>query len=750
MIRKAIYGVGILLLFAPTLQAQDIKLRGLVSDRQTGRALEMANITLKMVEGDEVRGTTTDGNGLYEFSRLQPGDYIFMVRYVGYQTYSDTLSLERNEQNIVKHVRLLRSNERLREVTVSDISEDVEPGKLTISREDLRLAPTPAGSADLASYLQTQPGVVATGDRGGQLFIRGGTPSQNLILMDGMMIFQPFHIVGFFSVFPEDVISKVDLYAGGFGAEYSSRISSVIDVRLKNGNLYERNWSASVSPFISDLFIESPLKKGKSSLMVSLRGSLIEESSQYYLEEQQPLRFNSQLIKYSNIGGEGFNCSALFMRTYDRGKLDFEQGESFRWKNFVTGGRCAGTSRESSVTFTDIHLSLSSFSNEVGGTNSPLRSSGVFKSHLDVNLTQYIREDWRLDYGFFADYRKVDHDISELFLSVQKGGETFLSSGLFATLDIPLGNHFTVDPGASFTTYLGRFKTSLEPRLQFSWQPRGRADEEVHAAFGIYRQPLVGVTDYRDAGTAFTALMPMPAPDRRMEARHALLGWRQPVGRFLDFSVEGYYKLMRDIPVSVWSTVAQFTTDLAYADGSVYGVDVRLNFDSRNIYLGIGYGYSLTEYETAQEHFGTWFGEPVQRYHPSHDRRHQLNAQAGLEVGNFTANISWMYGSGLPFTRPMGFDSFFRFEDRPPDVRKEYGQPRVLLEKPYEGRFPDFHSLDISLEQAFELSAVRVRVQGGAVNAYDWQNLFYYDVFTQRRIDQLPLVPYLSLKMESL
>lgn len=747
---KPILWILYLLFFAyiPAIQAQDIVLRGVISDRQTGQPLEMANIILQEVSGNELKGTTTDGNGLYEFSELNSGDYIFLVRYVGYKTYSDTLSLGQNEQNVVKHVRLIRSNEQLGEVTVSDRSEDVEPGKISIRGEDLRLAPTPAGSADLASYLQTQPGVVAAGDRGGQLFIRGGTPAENLILMDGQLIYQPFHIAGFFSVFPEDVISKVDLYAGGFGARYSSRTSSVMDVSLKNGNLYERSWSASVSPFISDLFFESPLKEGKSSVMVSLRGSLIEESSQLYLEEQQPLRFNSQLVKYSNVGGEGFNCSALFMRTYDRGKLDFEGGNTFKWKNVVSGGRCAGVSPESSVSYMDVHLGVSFFSNEVTGVNSPGRSSSVYKSHIDLNLTQYIGA-WKLEYGFSTDFRNVNHDISELFLSAQDGEETFLSSGIYASLNIPLGEAISLDPGVSYTTYLSRYKGSMEPRLQISWQPRGIADEELHAAFGIYRQPLAGITDYRDAGTAFTAWMPVPDPDRRMEARHALLGWRQPVARFLDFSVEGYYKQIRDTPVAVWSTVAQFTTDLAYADGTVCGADVRLDFDLRKLYLGVGYGYSLTEYTTAQEHFGTWFGEPVQQYHPPHDRRHQLNIRAGMEVGNFTANISWMYGAGLPFTRPMGFDSFFRFEERPPDIKSDYGAPRVLVEKPYRGRLPDFQRLDVSLEQAFDWSEVRIRVQAGAVNAYDRQNLFYYDVFTQRRIDQLPLVPYLSLKMGS-
>lgn len=752
MAAKSIFWGCILFLglLAPAVQAQDIVLRGVVSDQETGRPLEVANVILQTLASDEARGTITDSNGLYQFNRVEEGEYVFMVRYVGYKTYTDTLMLEGTRQNIVKRVILERSEETMEEVTVSgDREEDLAPGQIQIRGENFGRAPTPAGSADLATYLQMQPGVVATGDRGGQLFVRGGTPSENLVLMDGTMIFQPFHIVGFFSVFPEDVISTVDFYAGGFGPRYSSRTSSVMDVRLKNGNLYNRSWSASVSPFVSDLFFESPLSEGKSSVLVSLRGSLIEESSKRYLEEEQPLRFNSQLVKYSSINGEGMSCSALFMRTYDRGRLDFDEGDFFKWSNIVTGGRCAGVSEETGVAFMDVNFGLSYFTNEAGGVDSPGRFSDIFKSNLDVNLAQYLG-DFRLDYGFFTNFNTVTYEISDKFVSIRNGKESFLSTGGYVTLNIPLGRTFSLNPGVSYTSYLRKFDSSLEPRISMSWQPRGKVDEEIHAAAGIYRQPLVGLTDYRDAGSAFTAWLPLRDPNRKMEARHVLLGWRQPLGRFFNFSVEGYYKEIRDTPVSIWSTIAQFTTDLAYADGNVQGVDVRLDFNHRNFYGGLGYGYSLTEYETAQDHFGTWFGEPIQRYNPPHDRRHQLNAQAGLEFGNFTANVSWMYGSGLPYTRPMGFDSYFGFEERPPDVTGGYGTPRILLDKPFQGKLPDFHRLDVSVEQAFELPFVHLKVQAGGINTYNWDNLFYYDVFNQQGIYQLPLMPYVSLKMESI
>lgn len=216
------------------IKAQGSLIRGIVTDYQTGKVLDMANITLQPMSGKGIIGTTTDGNGLYQFNDVDTGEYVFVVRYVGYEMHIDTLTIGLRARNISNHVQLRHSREELEEINVQgEVAEDMNPGQISISPETFGRAPTPGGSADLASYIQTQPGVVAVGDRGGQLFVRGGTPSENMTLMDGLLIYQPFHIIGFFSVFPEDIVSNVDFYAGGFGPRYSGRTSSVMDVRLK-------------------------------------------------------------------------------------------------------------------------------------------------------------------------------------------------------------------------------------------------------------------------------------------------------------------------------------------------------------------------------------------------------------------------------------------------------------------------------------------------------------------------------------
>ncbi len=118
-----------------------------------------------------------------------------------------------------------------------------------------------------------------------------------------------------------------------------------------------------------------------------------------------------------------------------------------------------------------------------------------------------------------------------------------------------------------------------------------------------------------------------------------------------------------------------------------------------------------------------------------------------VDISEFTLGVRWQFGSGFPYTQPLGFDDLLDFRERLPDVNSDRGTRRVILDKPYGGRLPAVHRLDLSVKRAFELSdAINLNLQLGAINTYDQSNIFYYDVFTHRRIDQLPLLPYLTIE----
>lgn len=727
--------------------AQQAIVQGIITDNSNGLPLEGANVVLEDTDREVRRGMAADRNGFYQITGLDPGRYSMRISYIGFVAYVDTFTVRSDERRTIS-ISMKPDDELLDEVVVAPTgtgAAQLQAGRQRISVSDLRRIPTPAPGGDLASYLQAMPGVVSAGDRGGQLYIRGGTPAENMVLVDGTMIFRPFHIVGFFSVFPADLVTDVDVYAGGFGARHNGRISSLIDVRMRDGDRYQAKGSAAVSPFVGEVVVESPISRGETSMIASFRRSLIEETSPLYPDMQQPVRFESQYLKLTHFGVDDTRCSGMILRTYDRGQLDAEEGDMFRWNNLVVGGRCILLPVRSSMVF-DMNAGISHVSNSVGISSNPDRQAKVTRFNLDTNLIRYFG-DLRMEYGLYVRIKSYDYFMREQFHAPRAGNRHILSPGTYMEVSIPLVDRLHIRPGASLTFYREAYRPSFQPRMQLAWQPFGRDEEELNASIGYYRQVLSGVTDTRDVGSAFTAWMSSPVGEDQMESLHAVMGWRQSLAPGFHMSMEGYHKWNRNIPVTVWSTIASFSTDLSLAKGTVYGADLRLELNRGAVYAFLGYGFSVTEYEAAQDHFSIWFGEPVQRYYPAHDRRHQVNAQFSIDLGAYTTSLSWQLGTGMPFTRPIGFDELHRFSDQLPEVTEQYGTPRVILDKPFQGRTPLFHRLDFSIERSFDLQFASLNFQIGAINMYDQNNLFYYDVYTHRRINQLPLAPYFSLRL---
>jgi len=725
--------------------AQQAAVQGIVTDRISAQPLPGASVVLERA-GQEVRSVLTDSNGLFQVGGLPPGGYRLRITSFAYVTHEETIDLE-GGQRLTANRGLVPDPLQLERIGVE--GRDPGPvrrqlgGQMITSRD---LARIPAPAADVVAYLQTMPGVVGTGDRGGQLFIRGGTPSENMVLMDGMLIYQPFHLAGFSSVFPADLVHSAEFFPGGFGPKYSGRVSSVLDVRMRDGNRTETGVTASASPFLAEAIVEGPLPRGGggSSFIVAARRSLIEETSPWLLGEKQPLRFDSYYLKVSSFGRDGGSrCSLTAMRSSDRGGLDPEDEESrVGWTNFLIGGRCSSLASE---IFLEGRFGYSRVSSEAVTRGASEFSSSASRVFMNGDASRTIGR-VRLSLGAFSNFKNMNHDFLE-FRSQEERSGGWAEAGVYGEADIPIGDEVRLLPGITMTWAPRTSFSAIEPRLRASWRPNALGDTELSGTLGLYGQRIVGIADRRDASSVFTAWM--RPPDSRMKAIHAQMSWQQQLGAGFSWSVDGYYRRMSNLPVATWSTIARFTPELSLADGRAHGADLRVEFRRGPFYAFGGYGYGWTEYESAQEDFGVWFGEPVQSYHPSHDRRHQANALASLDLGRYTLAARWDFGSGFPFTRIVGFDEVFDFRSGLPNIKTTYGDTRVLLDRPYDGRLPATHRVDVSLERLIDIGSRQIRVQAGVINVYDRTNIFYYDVFTARRVDQLPFAPYLSLRLQS-
>ena len=194
-------------------------MRGFVYNKESGEPILFTTVVLKGTRF----GAVTDGDGYFSITKVPPGNYILSTSYLGFDTIQVNVSLKAG-QIISKKLMLKKKQISLNEIRVSSKREEnrekVNVAVATVTAKEIAQLPSVGGEPDIAQYLQVLPGVVFTGDQGGQLYIRGGSPVMNKVMLDGMIIYNPFHSIGLFSVFETDIIKTADVHTGGFNAEY--------------------------------------------------------------------------------------------------------------------------------------------------------------------------------------------------------------------------------------------------------------------------------------------------------------------------------------------------------------------------------------------------------------------------------------------------------------------------------------------------------------------------------------------------
>ena len=755
-----IRGCLLLILLATTagpVFAQPAMIRGFITDAEDGQAIELVNVVLRG-SNNRVRGATTNRDGLYLIPRIAPGKYGIEISFVGYRTYSDTLVLAPAESAVLNMV-LQPDQQELDEILVESERTAgvarVTAGQQTIRAADIELIPTPDVAGDLASYLTTLPGVIVTGDRGGQLFIRGGEPSQNLVQLDGILLYQPFHIVGFYSAFPSDVLSTSDIYAGGFGSKFGERISSVLDIATREGNKQRFTGSLSGSPFIATGRIEGPLIKNRLSFLVSGRQSMVERGAAQFIDAPMPFNFADAFVKVHGVVTPNSRASITGLQTYDRGTLAENRAnldqEEVRWSNRALGLRYLLLPRAYPFMM-DIRLSYSSLDSELGIEEEPVRFSQIQNVQAVVDATFY-NEKTDIHTGVQVRSMTVESELGGLFQNIDTRRSAFEQGAVYIEPEFNLGAGKLLRIGLRSQFFETRFHPFLEPRIRFVWE---QGVQQWSAAAGVYHQAIVGLNDRRDAASVFTAWVDVPKDQtsiddiregRVQRAIHFILGYRTALSRGLEVAVEGFYKDLGNLFIPEWTAFPRFTTNLQRAEGRVLGFDTRIEFRKGPFYGYLNYGYSNTRYSALQPTIELWYGNDNLDFRPPHDRRHQLNLLLSTSVAGFDMSARWDFGSGLPFSRALGFDGFTLIDDVV-DVSKEPGSRRVIYERPFNGVLPTYHRLDLSVDRTFSIGNLALSIQASAINVYDRSNIFFLDVFTLRRVDQLPFVPSLGLKLE--
>jgi hypothetical protein len=498
------------------LNAQNGIIRGNVYDQDSGEPIMFGTVVL---EGTDF-GTNTDIDGFFSFSNLEDGSYTIQVSYVGYDT--QTLDVEVKGGNIVyRRIMLVEGGVQLDVVQISARKEksksEVKVSSVTLSPKQIQALPSTGGEPDLAQYLSVLPGVVTTGDQGGQLYIRGGAPIQNLILLDGLQVFNPFHSIGLFSVFETETIRTADVLTGGFNAEYGGRISAVVDIKTREGNKKRLGGLVSASPFMAKALVEGPLKKlsdeggGSSSFILTGKRSYIDQTSRTLYSyanavldstNSLPFNFTDLYGKLSFLTGNGTKLNVFGFNfsdqvNYSAATLDWNTlggGVNFTVvppnSNLILGG---------TVGFSDYQISLVE-----GDGNTRESSLNNISAQLDFS---YFGNNSQVKYGFIFNGISTDF-VFENFLGneIQQQDFTTELAG-FVVLRQKLGN-LILEPSLRAQLYASQSTTSLEPRFGAKFN----ATDFLRFKFGtgLYSQNILSSVNEQDVVNLFVGFLTGP------------------------------------------------------------------------------------------------------------------------------------------------------------------------------------------------------------------------------------------------
>ncbi|WP_276499080.1 TonB-dependent receptor [Pontibacter litorisediminis] len=721
--------VAILVLCEPLLQhasvfaqAGSIAVRGTVRDSQTGEAVPGAAV---VAEGSQA-GTTTDEKGYFELS-LPAGSRTLLISYLGYERAVVRLS----GGNTTLNVPLVRSSVQLSEVgvvgqkPVHDNIRSVQGGITSLSINTIKSVPPFLGEVDVVKSIKLLPGVSSVGEAATGFNVRGGSVDQNLILLDGAPLFNSAHLFGFFSVFNPDAVEDVTLYRGGVPAQYGGRISSVLDVRQREGDREAFALNGGIGLVSARLAVEGPIIKSKTSFLVAGRSSY----SDWLLRKMPNASIrNSQATFY--------DASAKISHTFnDRNKLAISGYRSFdefgfsgdTLYNWSTNAATAtytrrfspGFSMSMSGVYTDYTFKVTSEQR----VNASEYSNGIELKSVQADFTLATGKHTihfgaaALDFAFEQGRLEPTSPESQV-LPVQLQPEQALESALYWNDEVRISPKLSVMYGLRYSYYANygagqvyryqpgvpKQERTITDTLRYG---SGEVIESYHGA-----EPRFSVNYTLDARSAIklgynrhrqylhlisntTTISPTDIWKSSNTHIKPQIGDQVSLGYFRNFrkntieaSVEGYYKRIENIldyknGANLYLN-RTLEADLLAGEGRAYGVEASISKVSGRLTGWLNYTYARTEIaiQGATEEETVNKGE----YYPaSYDKPHTLNLAGSYEVGKrWLLAATFTYSTGRPITAPLAHYVIGDF------IVPHFGERN-------QQRIPDYHRLDLSL-----------------------------------------------------
>jgi hypothetical protein len=717
-------------------------LRGIVVDSSNGEALAFGNVLIKELN----RGASTDSKGYFNITSIPANNtYTIIISYVGYKTKEISVFILPDKVTDLK-IELspgaieFRPVEKVGDRIIDKNATDL--GLQRISIKDIQLIPKGV-ETDVFRSIQYLPGVQSTGDVTARYYVRGSSSNENLVLLNGVTLYNPFHALGIFSVIDPELINSVEFYKGGFGSEYGSRLSSIMNIVTKDGNKKNISANVTVSSLTGKASLEGPIPNG--SFILTGRKSYNSDALKYFLnDENVPSDFYDLGFKL-NYSNSNFINGAKFVlhgfKSNDVLENNSSLKEDVNWTNSMFGFRWFQVT--DIPLFYEIGLSWSGFEGNVipNYSQSKPKSNTVNDISVNFNINYIFESQNEIEFGL--DISNIE---TKLYLQNSIGTPSVINSNgtnisVFGKYKFLEYENFGFDAGArlnlSSLTQSRDNSFLLEPRISttyriFPWLA-------LKAAWGIYSQELTTLSDENEVISLFEPWIIIPSYLPVSKAIHYTGGLKADIFEYASLDIQGYYKVLKNIPTINDNKILATDPDLLSASGESYGWEFMLNYNKEPFSFTASYSLGWS-----YKHLDDW------TYYPRFDTRNTVSLLGVVNLGaQWQFSFMWMYNSGKPFTQSLGYYDKLYFSNLHYDkyLLEEFVPLSILSDKNL-GRLPVYHRLDLNLSKKFILFWFKVEIEASIINVYDRKNIFYFDRSTGEKVYMLPFLPSATIRIE--
>jgi ferric enterobactin receptor len=776
----------------------DVTVSGIIKDSQSGEALPFATVSIKGTQ----KAAVTNVDGYFTLFKVPTDTSTIAVSYVGYKNFDFYLNPKMNLSAIL--IPIDQANTQIDEVTVMSQRNNVmqaSEGVSEMKMSPLKIGELPSlGDKDIFRTFQLMPGVSAANESSSGLYVRGGTPDQNLILFDGFTVYNQEHLYGMFSAFNANAIKDVTLYKGGFESKYGGRISSVVDIVGKTGNSKTFNAGLDASFLGFNSYVEIPLN-GKGSIFLAGRRSYqtalydkifnafsktskatqpadaptgmkppsgmgmgTEEASpkSYFYDLNGKITYNftpKDVVSLSAFNGQDdLDNSRTISRAGGGASIGGENTDLSKWGNW--GSSLKWSRKWSDRFYSNNLISFSNYYSERNRTNSrTLVRNDTTKTFKDGSLENNQLYDYsfkteneykfnqshQLEFGLHATEYQVKYDyITNDTNSILNMKNTAFLGAAYIQDRLTLAKKLHILPGMRCTYYQLTKKVYLEPRFQTTYDCTSKF--KLKGSWGTFYQFANRIIrEDISSGSRDVWLLSDDKSIPVSKAIHYIGGASYETGNWL-FDAEAYYKDISGLSEYTLRFTPQFGnktvnySQLFYkGNGYSRGFDVLAQRKFGKYTGWVGYTYGQTRYK---------FDVYGQSYFPaSHDVTNEFKIVNTYATGRWVFAATWIYTTGRPYTKPVGTFSIIQ----PDGTTKSY----TVTSSKNSARYPDYHRLDISAKYKFLIGdKIKTDIGLSIFNVYNRKNIWYKEYqfdetgLTQTNVTLLGFTPNLSISFQ--